>query len=976
MINFETLLKSACFNPDLFGKDSGWKGHLPFAYWLIGELRPNTFVELGSHWGHSYFAFCQAVKETNKHTACYSVDTWQGEEHAGFYGEEVFSHVNLHNQSHYAQFSHLLRMTFDEAVNNFSDQSIDLLHIDGLHTYQAIRHDFETWLPKLSSGAVVLFHDIHVREKGFGVWKFWEEICYHYPRHLAFRHSHGLGVIQVGDHDNEEKREWLNPNSPMQELFRDFFYALGTRQAERLELQRFRGDFQSTQRILAERVGDIGRLEVATAEREVQVAELESAIVEQEGQIAELESTVAEQEGQLSLLNQALNGCEDQNAWLNEAINEIYGTLSWKITRPLRSIRRLFSDNLSPTSIKDSASLNSENSGLNSVSEKSAMASACSPPEEALDHKPKISAVMSCGDSVFDEILETVNSVRLQTYQNWELILVSKENLNSYRHYFDELSGDDPRIRLVEENSLGTEVINLHQEICLATGEYFAKLHPGKILHQTAFWQLAKLINKNPVANIVFACDKELDDSEPELEPLVNYLKAEGVNAEGNRDLVIRKIKKTICYWRSHGPKETCLMVLLKIIAKGQKLEQTLKDAQSERAVGAGLRSPLHYRIGGTTPLITYSLPETQVRRINMVTDSINSGSLFGGVGTAIIFSALLANKLGASLRIVTRTEPPIPSNVDHVLSLYGVKLDKEMQFKFAAFYDHAYELDFAKDDLFITTSWWTTAAALPSVPSSSIIYLLQEDERMFYAFGDERFQCDKILKNREIRFVINTKLLFDHLIQSGLDNISARGLWFEPAFPCLIYYPRGKPEGGKLKFFFYARPNNQRNLYHFGMEVIEHAIDRGILDLKQWDICLVGKDIPEVTFNCGYVPQRLENLSWMDYAQLVGTIDLGFSLMYTPHPSYPPLDLAASGAVVVTNSFGIKQDLSGYSPNLLCADLDREFLIMAIEKAVEIVLDPERRKENFRRNGLSTDWRASLTPIIDQLSGGGDVSH
>ena len=90
-------------------------------------------------------------------------------------------------------------MTFDEAIVYFSDRSIDLLHIDGMHSYEAVKHDFETWLPKLAPGAIVLIHDTNVREYGFGVWKFWEEIQVWYPLNLDFTHSHGLGVLQLND---------------------------------------------------------------------------------------------------------------------------------------------------------------------------------------------------------------------------------------------------------------------------------------------------------------------------------------------------------------------------------------------------------------------------------------------------------------------------------------------------------------------------------------------------------------------------------------------------------------------------------------------------------------------------------------------------------------------------------------------------------------------------------------------------------
>ncbi|MDW7756482.1 MAG: class I SAM-dependent methyltransferase, partial [Desulfuromonadales bacterium] len=192
-----SLLEAASFSPVSVEQPNAWVGHLPFAAWLIKRLRPTIFVELGTHSGNSYFAFCQAVVEDGLPTKCYAVDTWQGEEHAGFYDEEVFRKVNAQNHENYEKFSRLLRMTFDEAVDYFSDGSIDLLHIDGLHTYEAVRHDFETWVPKLSPGAVVLFHDVNVRERGFGVWKLWEELKKKYSNHLEFMHSHGLGILQT-----------------------------------------------------------------------------------------------------------------------------------------------------------------------------------------------------------------------------------------------------------------------------------------------------------------------------------------------------------------------------------------------------------------------------------------------------------------------------------------------------------------------------------------------------------------------------------------------------------------------------------------------------------------------------------------------------------------------------------------------------------------------------------------------------------
>ncbi len=375
-------------------------------------------------------------------------------------------------------------------------------------------------------------------------------------------------------------------------------------------------------------------------------------------------------------------------------------------------------------------------------------------------------------------------------------------------------------------------------------------------------------------------------------------------------------------------------------------------------------------RFEALTPLRAFYPPGMHARRVSLVTDSINSGSLYGGVATSLIFSALLANRLKATLRIITRTERSRPDNFEHILSVCGITLEGEVEFRLAAFYDQNYQIDILPEEIFVTTSWWTTAAVLPCVSASQIIYLLQEDERMFYPFGDERLKCEAILRNTEIRFLINTKLLYVYLLEQELHNIGLRGAWFEPAFPSAVFPAHVADPQMKKRFLFYARPNNVRNLFYHGLDVIEKAVTQGVLNPDTWEIILVGKDIPAVSFS-GHLPIRHENMTWSQYAALIGTIDLGLVLMYSPHPSYPPLDLAASGAVVVTNRYANKKDLSGYSPNILCSDLEPDALVDALRVGVELALDQPARERNFRQNNLQTDWSDTFAAAINFVAGG-----
>lgn len=176
---------------------SAWTGHAPFANWLVNALRPSSIVELGTHNGMSLFTFAEAARRASLSARIVAIDSWEGDEHAGFYGDEVLRSVEQIVDVDYQGRIELVRSYFSDARSLIPDGSVDLLHIDGRHGYDDVLEDWLLYRSSLSDRGVVLFHDTREYREGFGVHRFWDEFELDHDA-FTFNHAHGLGVAAIG----------------------------------------------------------------------------------------------------------------------------------------------------------------------------------------------------------------------------------------------------------------------------------------------------------------------------------------------------------------------------------------------------------------------------------------------------------------------------------------------------------------------------------------------------------------------------------------------------------------------------------------------------------------------------------------------------------------------------------------------------------------------------------------------------------
>jgi GT2 family glycosyltransferase len=477
--------------PDRLTDVTSWHGHIPFAFCAVQMLAPELLVELGTWKGDSYCAFAQAVATLGLPTRCYAVDTWEGDEHTGSYNAQVLDELRDYHDARYGAFSSLLQSTFDDALSTFDNGSIDLLHIDGCHSYEAVRHDFDAWVPKMSERGVVLLHDTAVREGNFGVWRLWDELEDEFPT-FAFAHSHGLGVVLVGAEADERFRSFLltaadRPSIP------SLFRSLGSR----IELigreQTLVASLSVAQAAVTAAKQAADELHV---ERDRVQHELDTTLLAHRAEVERQRSTLVEHEA---------------------ALAEIYSSLSWRITKPLRGakdiLRRSSLARRVYTRVGNRASRPAGRDGM-------PHANVIAARRAERRYVPLVSVVMPVFNTDSRLLTRAVRSVTKQTYARWELCICDDGSTNGKTlTTLSALTELDPRVSLVtaESNQGIAGATNLALEI--ASGEFVAFLDHDDELAPDALDEFVDRLNARPDTDVIYSDEDKLSARGINIEP-------------------------------------------------------------------------------------------------------------------------------------------------------------------------------------------------------------------------------------------------------------------------------------------------------------------------------------------------------------------------------------------------------------------------------------------------------------------------
>ncbi len=373
------------------------------------------------------------------------------------------------------------------------------------------------------------------------------------------------------------------------------------------------------------------------------------------------------------------------------------------------------------------------------------------------------------------------------------------------------------------------------------------------------------------------------------------------------------------------------------------------------------------------------SVSESEPERINLLIPTIDLRHLFGGY----IAKYNLARKLvesGLRVRIVAVDANPILPRTwrDQVQSYAGLEQGLEsVEVAFARGADQP--LTISPRDRFVATTWWTAHHAERGralTERDRFLYLIQEYEPYTFVMGSWAALAGKPYDFPH-HALFSTELLRSFFKERGFGVFSPGGqqsgrqsISFQNAItPVTPPTEAELAERTTRRLLFYARPEPHaaRNMFELGMISIASAIEQGVFG-PEWEFYGIGSvgGRNRVRLTGSTDLELLTRKSQSTYGDLLGSHDVGLSLMLTPHPSLVPIEMASAGMLTVTNSFDIKtpEAMAAISPNLITVTPGPDDIAEGLRTAVDRVGDHRSRVEGSAVN-WSSDWERTFSPEV-----------
>ena len=344
-------------------------------------------------------------------------------------------------------------------------------------------------------------------------------------------------------------------------------------------------------------------------------------------------------------------------------------------------------------------------------------------------------------------------------------------------------------------------------------------------------------------------------------------------------------------------------------------------------------------------------------KRINIIIPEINYQTFYGGyVAKFSLIKKLVQADYAVRVLIIDRCDMDYKGWQESVFNKYDALKDVLGKLEIEYCFDRNRTVKMNPDDTIIATTWWTAHVAnkaIKGLNKGKFLYLIQEYEPYtfvmgaYYALAHQSYSFPHVAL-----FSSNFLKDFFKINQIGIyENESAEeseSMCFENTI-FRFDVSKNRLEKKKVKkLLFYARPeaHASRNMFELGYCALCEAIKNGYFN-EEWDFYGIGSNYrSDIPLSLNKVLKMMGKVDLQTYNKIMPEYDIGLALMYTPHPSLLPLEMAAAGQVVVTNSCMNKtrEQMEALSQNIICSEPTLEGITNSLGKAVRMSNDVDAR--------------------------------
>lgn len=341
---------------------------------------------------------------------------------------------------------------------------------------------------------------------------------------------------------------------------------------------------------------------------------------------------------------------------------------------------------------------------------------------------------------------------------------------------------------------------------------------------------------------------------------------------------------------------------------------------------GLPLRSDFYNSVPEIYP-VGVARSKNRRRRLNALLPTMKPEKIYGGITTALTVIRQIANMMDGEcdVRVLVTSDSVDRPSLEALRERFGRSFiqarpgdDVSGNTLVCVATAQNEPISVRANDMYIATAWWTADLGFRLIDQQHrmfdaqalMAYIIQDYEPGFYNWSNQYALADATYRRPDDTLAIFNSEELAGFMQQRYEFAEQSYIPYRlhPTLARLI-----SPTKPNKLILAYGRPGVSRNCFELLVEGLRTWQSRNPRANSAFEVVFVGEEFDNSLLKGLENARCAGKLSIEEYAEMLNRACVGVSLMVSPHPSYPPLEMASAGCITITNRYEGK-DLDGRS--------------------------------------------------------------